>query len=307
MERYTRPLSAGIVSVNGQISDLSEAKISASDRGFLFADSVFETLVAFEYLVLEPLAHFSRLRASADAKLIPIPWADEDLLFEVKTLIEQLGAAKTQIRLVVTGGEGFGLAPATKVQPSKMIYALPATHFPESVYLEGLALKTVQRTRSHSGVKHSDYSEAIVAIKKVKKADFDEILWLNQNSEFIEAATANIFFISREGDSVEIATPPLTQGALAGTVRSRIIRLLEAAKIRVTERPLELSELARFDEAFLTSSVRGLVPVKKIDSHKLSSARDKSVFRKIESLHLTWLESLLGKRVEWNTGKPSAF
>lgn len=307
MVGYKAQIPGGLVAVNGEITALADAKISVSDRGFLFADSVFETLVAFRSVLIDPEPHFARLRQSAEKRRMTVPWSNEELRFEIDALLDQLNCLKTQIRLVISRGNGFGLGSTENLVPTKVVFALPSPSFPAFYYETGIALKTFIRKSSHGGVKQSDYSEAIVAMELAKKENFQDILWLSPNQEFVEASTANIFFVSREGDSVEIATPPLNSGALGGTTRTRLKNLLENAKIKVTERSLDINELARFDEAFLTSSVRGLIPVNQIDTHKMSTARDKSVYRQIERLHLSWLESLLGQRVSWNTGEKDDF
>ena len=89
---------------------------------------------------------------------------------------------------------------------------------------------------------------------------------------------------------------PLQGVGIPGVVR----RLLTEAKIPVTEQVIYADELARFDEAFLCSTVRGLVPLNRIDQHRMSTPRASSVFRHIERLFLTWVESQLGFRVDWN-------
>ncbi len=75
------------------------------------------------------------------------------------------------------------------------------------------------------------------------------------------------------------------------------------AKIRVEERVVYSEEIPRFDEAFICSTVRGLVPVSQIGSHKLHTTRDTSVYQHIHRLYMTWAEVQLGHRVEWTTGK----
>ena len=79
---------------------------------------------------------------------------------------------------------------------------------------------------------------------------------------------------------------------------------MQNAGIPVQEQTIFVDELPRFDEAFVCSTVRGLVPVSTIDKHKLHTARPGSVFRHIERLYMTWVETQLGYRVDWGTGQP---
>lgn len=299
---------SGLVSVNGRITSLAEACIPADDRGFLFGDNVFEVIVAFGTKTLDLDAHLSRLESSADMHDISIPWSRAELRFEIESLLEQSRLPKAYIRLVVTRGCGFGLATSSDLVPNKFIYCLPAKQEKNSLLTDGIKLKRKTSGFTHRGAqaKTGNYIQSISALKQAHQENFDDILWTNSEGEFTEASTSNVFFIGRTGDLVEIATPPSTSGLLLGITRSRIIQLLESAKIPVTERVINWEELARFDEAFLCSTVRGLIPVASIDRHRLHSARSQSVFRHIERLYSTWVETELGYRVNWNTGEKLA-
>ena len=130
----------GIVSINGKIAGSpDEARISVLDRGFLFGDQVFEVLVAFGSKILDQKEHLSRLRKSARALDLSIPWGDGELTLELEALVQRLRARKTYLRLTVTRGEGLTLKPGD-LQPNKIIYALPARVEHKSVYEKGLSL-----------------------------------------------------------------------------------------------------------------------------------------------------------------------
>jgi len=297
-------MNPGIVSVNGQVSSLENACIPADDRGFLFADNVFEVIVGFKDQLLDLDKHLVRLRSSADELGIDLPWSDEDLAFEVTSLAEQFSCDKKYIRLVITRGCGFGLA-VEPIKPNKIIYIMPTKTEVESIYHDGVSLKLKRLPYTERGTtaKTGNYLRSILAMKQARENGYDDILWYNSSEEIAEASTSNIFVIGREGDLVEIATPSVNCGILEGITRATIITLLTNAHIKVTERVIDREEIARFDEAFICSTIRGLIPVKKIDSHKLHTKRRNSVFNHIERLYLTWVESQLGYRVDWNTGK----
>lgn len=294
-----------LININGVITPLDRATISATDRGFLFADNIFETLVAFDGTILNVKQHIDRLRNSAANMEIPIPWSDEELKFDLESMVERTKHRKGILRLVVTRGDGFGISFDSEISPNKYIYSIPAHPEPAWVLKDGIALKLINSQSAKRGpiAKTGNYLSSIVAVKKAKVEGYDDILWSNDDSEITEASTANIYFIGRYGDEVEIVTPSLFSGLLSGITRSTIKRLLERAKIRVEERIIYAEEIARFDEAFVCSTVRGLIPVKKISKHDLTTTRETSVFRHIFKLYMTWAECELGHRVDWNTGK----
>lgn len=295
-----------LISINGTISSLDKASIPATDRGFLFADNIFETIVVFDGKILNLKKHLERLRISAENMRIDIPWTDEELSFELVSIAEQNKLPKGVIRLVVTRGCGFGISFDDHITPNKYIYSLPANVDPTWVQEKGIALKKKKSTGTKRGPssKTGNYLSSIVEVNKAKSDGFQDILWVNSESEVTEASTANIFFIGRYGDEVEIVTPSLYSGLLSGITRATIMELLARAKIRVEERVVYSEEIPRFDEAFVCSTVRGLVPVNKISEHTLHTTRATSVFLHIKRLHDTWAECELGHRIDWNTGKP---
>ena len=296
----------GLISFNNIISLPANATIPALDRGFLYSDQIFEVLVSFKHKILDLAPHLERLRNSADEFDIKIPWSNQELQFELQHLTEQIKSSKTNLRLVVTRGSGMGLQIPSEPKPNKIIYAFPAKIEDPDIYKSGIALKRKRLSFVDRGAhpKTSNYLRSIVGIRDAKIEGYDDIVWSNAEGEITEASTANIFLIGRLGDQVEICTPATNSGILAGITRSTIIRLLTNAGIRVTEGVVYAEELPRFDEAFVCSTVRGLVPVNRIDRHVLHSCRETSVFRKIESLFLTWIQAQLGHRIDWNTGNP---
>jgi len=294
----------GTISVNGVISPAAQAGIPALDRGFLFGDNVFEVIVGFHGKLLDVDRHLARLRRSAAEIELDIPWSDAELTFEIEALASQIPAPKNYIRLVITRGNGLGLNIGDSLAPNRVIYSFAAAQEPTLTYKDGLSLRRrmLPYTERGPSAKTGNYLRSILALKQVKQEGYQDILWTNAAGEVTESSTANIFFIGREGDLVEVATPPAASGILLGITRDTLIQLLTRAKIRVTERIIYADEIARFDEAFLCSTVRGLIPVGKIDAHKLHTARASSVFRHFERLFLTWVESEIGFRVDWNTG-----
>lgn len=293
------------ISVNGHISTPAAARISPLDRGFLFGDNVFEVIVCFHGQTLDLNDHLERLRKSAAMIDLEIPFPNEQLKFEIESLCEMLNTKKGYIRLVVTRGEGLGLKTKAPFTPNRVIYAMETKPENPDIFAHGMKAAVRQQSFTERGAsaKTGNYLKSITELKKVSEQGFEDLIWVNAEGEVTEATTSNIFFIGREGDLVEIATPHAQSGILLGITRKRIISLLTKAQIKVTERPILREEIAGFDEAFLCSTVRGLVPLSQIGRHKLHTARDKAVFRHIERLFGTWVESELGFRVDWNTGE----
>ena len=294
----------GLIAVNGKITAADAAQVPALDRGLLYGDGVFEVLVAFGGQILDLERHLVRLRASAETLQFAIPWSDAELIFELQGMVAQLQKPKTYLRLAVTRGTGLSMKMAAEAKPNRYTYCLPANVEAAKTYRDGLTLKRLVKEGSVRGAapKTGNYLPSVLGMARAAKEGFDEILWTNSEAEITEAATANIFFLVRDGDAVSFATPPAQSGILLGITRATLIELITKAGIPVREQTVFADELPRFDEAFLCSTVRGLVPVAAIDKHKLHTARATSVYRHIERLYLTWVETQVGYRVDWATG-----
>ncbi|NRA43674.1 MAG: aminotransferase class IV [Oligoflexales bacterium] len=294
----------GIIAVNGEYFDPKSASIPALDRGFLFGDNVFEVFVGFKDKVLDLGPHLSRLRQSAELLHLPIPWSDEELKFELLSLAERLDMPKIYLRLVVTRGSGVGLELPNPCVPHKIIYGLPANSLPEKVYREGVRLRLFElpHTERTAMAKTGNYLRSILAMEKAKKEGFSDVMWNNSAGEITEASTANIFFIGRQGDYVTVTTPSVKSGILKGITRATVLSLLQKARIPVEESIIYKDELAKYDEAFLCSTVKGLVPLAQINSHQFHTVRNNSIFKHINRLYQSWVASEIGYYVDWNTG-----
>lgn len=278
-----------LVAINGTIFEAGSAQIPARDRALLFGDGILETIAASGTRLIDFEHHLARLRRAADQCHIQVPWSDAFLQFEIENLLSLSRFARSSIRILLSRGLGSHLLPNGQETTQRYIFCTEAkiSQNPEA---EGIRLKLRKDPwgRRGSQIKSPFYLLTVTALLESKASGYDDVLWVNPDGEITEAGYSNIFLLAREGDLVEIATPPIQAGLLAGVTRARVIELLERSRIPVTERPIPIDELPRFDEGFLSSSVRGIVPILAIDSHRLHSLRPQAVFRQIKRLYSTW-------------------
>ncbi len=283
------------VMINGHIYTELQALVPALDRGFLYGDCIYEIFAVRNGILIDFERHMDRLRNSAKIHEIPVPWPDQILRFDIDNLLSLHPSDYAHIRLVVSRGIGGPLIPCGPMKPERYLYHTP---LPFPVYapdMEGAKLK-IKRHPAHQRddvTKSNNYLWTISRSMESAKEGFDDVLWVNPEGEFTECGTANIFLLSREGDLVEIATPPISSGILPGVTRGRLIELLTLAKIPVTERIVTVEELPRFDEVFICSSVRLLRPVSLIDKHRLHTTRKNAVFWHLHRLYNSWLKKLV--------------
>ena len=206
---------------------------------------------------------------------------------------------KTYIRLVITGGNGFNLYPSAQTQPNKITYLFPA----QKLEKEQLSLQLNERpyTLRKALPKTPYYLPSILALKAARKNGFDDILWLNSQRELTETSTANLFLIKETKQIIEVLTPCVDSGIVAGTMRKTIIDLLRNHHISVQEKKLFEKDLSTISAAFTTSSIKGLIPITTIGNYPMNA--NHPGFHNIKQLFLCWFNRQVSKRMCWNTGK----
>ncbi len=294
-------------SINGQPAE-GPWSISALDRGFLYGESVFESMSAFGDCIVNLDKHLSRLEFSCEYLGIDLPWTLERIGIATRSLAAAADLPRSFVRIYITTGHGWGMPSAPDSQPIWYTFVTPPPmDWRESQRRAGQVGTALQPTdlgytRRDPPPKISAYANAVLPLHRARNNGFDDILWINQDREVVETSAANIFFIGRQGDQLEVVTPSGKSGGLEGIMRGWMIELLTSAGIRTEISTVQIDELPRFDEAFTTSSLRGITPVDRIGRQKLRTSRSGSFFREFERLFQAGITRAIGSQVDWNTG-----
>ena len=274
-------LSGRHVWVDGQLLPASAKHLSAFDRGFQLGDGVFETLRARGGRPTELDEHLERLRRSASGLDIELAAGTEARIAAgIAQLLDAEGLGgpdgDASIRITVSRGSvrTRGLLPIGEAPtPTMAIQAWPVTPPPADHLEHGLHLVTSSIRRdpenplaAHKTTSRADY---VFARLEARRAGADEAVFLTTDGHLSEATTANVFVL--RGD--ELATPALACAILPGTTRSWILGWAASAGLRASESWLTTRDLAEADEAFLSSSVAGILPVTRFDGRAIGSGR----------------------------------
>lgn len=274
--------------IDGRYCSERDAKISVFDHGLLYGDGVFEGIRAYHGRVFRLKEHIDRLFCSAKAILLTIPMSHRELMSAVVETCRKNHLRDGYIRLVVTRGVGtLGLNPNRCKKGSVIIIAGKIQLYPPELYERGMEIITVPTTRSlHSAlnpaIKSLNYLNNILAKIEANNAGCEEAIMLNAEG-FVAECTGDNLFIIRDG---QLATPPLSAGALYGITRRVVMDLAEEAGIRVSEPNLTRYDLFNSDECFLTGTGAEVVPVVKIDGRTIGSGKPGPVTRRlVEQYH----------------------
>ncbi len=264
-----------VVAIDGRLRSEASASVSVFDRGFLFGDSVFEVLRTYAGVPFELGEHLARLERSAAKMGIALPVDERRFAREVGRTLEKAANPESYVRIVVTRGRGpLHIDPRTAVSPTRVIIAAPLLALPGELYSRGVDVVSVRIGRSTdgtraAGAKVSAYVSNMLAFWAAREAGGHEALLVADDGQISEGNSSN-FFVVKDG---EVCTPPLSTGILGGITRAIVERLCGSLGIRFRERLLCTSDVDGADEAFLTSSLREIVPVVGLDERRIGAGR----------------------------------
>jgi branched-chain amino acid aminotransferase len=272
----------GHVWVDGEVRPAETTHLSAFDRGFQLGDGVFETLRAHGGRPTELPEHLARLHRSADGLDIALPDdVDARLADGLTSLLAAEGLdgpdGDASIRITVSRGpyrtRGV-LPPHEDVPATLVIQAWPVDPAPASHLQRGLHLVTSRVRRDPqdplASLKTTSRAEYVYARLEARRAGADDALFLTITNHLSESTSANIFLVRR---GRELATPSLDCAILPGTTRSWLLAWAAGVGLEPVEGRLTRMDLVSADEAFLCSSVAGILPVTQFDGERIDDGR----------------------------------
>ncbi|MFF4173509.1 aminotransferase class IV [Streptomyces sp. NPDC001744] len=247
--------------VNGGLHDAETARVSVLDHGLTVGDGVFETVKAERGETFALTLHLERLARSARGLGLPDPDLDE-VRRACAAVLEANPMELGRLRITYTGG----LSPLGSERGdagASLVVALGETiRRPDST-----AVITVPWTRNErgalTGLKTTSYAENVVALARARERGASEALFANTAGRLCEGTGSNVFVVV-DG---RLLTPPVSSGCLAGITRALAVRWTGAEE---ADLPLEVLESA--DEVFLTSTLRDVQAVHRVDGRELSPA-----------------------------------
>lgn len=261
--------------IDGLAVDPSEARVSVFDRGFLYGDSVFETLRTYGGRPFALDAHLARLAESARRVRIQLPVSLAELGRELRAAAGSGAFSESYLRLMVTRGSGeLGLDPNLASRPLRVLIQGPLNPPSPEKYEHGIAVVSFRAQRptdttAAAGAKVGNYLVAVLAMEQARAHGADEALIVDAEDHVLEGSSSN-FFWAKDG---RLFTPAEDEGILPGITRGAILEIAAARGLRVDFRTPTLSELLEADELFLSSSIRELLPVVRIDGRPIGFGR----------------------------------
>jgi D-alanine transaminase len=272
---------ADVLYFNGRFTTTDERVLGVEDRGFQFGDAIYEV---FKFVDGRPaflFEHFRRMEKSLRQLEIGNPFTEESFVTTMRELIARTSFGDGIVYIQISRGEGkrAHFWPED-LQPTVVAYSR-AFAFPDDVKKErGIKVVTTEDQRWHyCNLKSVNLLGNAIAKKHAQRSGADEAILLADG--FVREGASSNFFAVKNGS---VITHPLDESILPGVVRDRVIGLALSAKIRVDERPLRDAELFDLDEAFITSTTQGVMPISEIDGRVIGNSRRGEVTTQLQQL-----------------------
>ena len=272
---------------NGELVEAEKGCISPYDRGFMLGDGVFDTMSAPKGVPFLFDEHMARLFDNMKKLEITLPYASKDLHGMISKLLDENGLAGTDsyVRTTVTRGINAGGMFYPSTTPTLVIIADRVPDNLDDVRDKGVTCIVSEVPKIVASplneIKSLNFMWSILGMKAAHEAGADECIFFNSDGLLAECCTSNIYIIK---DKV-ILTPPESAGLLPGVTRDYLIALLGKSGITVQKRDITRDELLSADEVFLTSSLRGVVPVSSIEGKSYATV----YIREIQNLYFNSL------------------
>jgi D-alanine transaminase len=268
--------------LNGQVLPLADAKISVEDRGFQFADGVYEAVRLYNGKPFELDLHLQRLERSCGGIRLSLPMQIETLKTEILKLIAHSNVGDGLVYLQITRGPSVRnhLFPAT-AKPTVLFYVRALAPLAELEMTRPYTLLSVPDERwQKCWIKSIALLENILARNAAAAAGADEAIFVD-NGNVTEGSSSNLFMVNKG----VLITAPLGPKILPGITRDVLLECAKTISVSVEERAMKLEEAKRCEEVFITSSTRELVPVSRWDDTKIGDGKFGPITSKLHQVY----------------------
>ncbi|WP_289034358.1 D-amino-acid transaminase [uncultured Roseibium sp.] len=274
------------VYVNGVYLPENQAQISIFDRGFLFADAVYEVTAVLGGKLLDFEAHMARLKRSMHELDMTLPYADEDLLAIHKSLVEKNDLEEGLVYLQLTRGAAdrdFDFSEMTG-EPGIVLFTQAKPLIASTLAQRGQKIILADDLRwGRSDIKTVQLLYSSLMKTRAKKAGADDV-WLCRDGKVTEGSSNNAYIVTENN---EIITRELSNDILHGITRSAVLKVAKLHQMKVIERAFTIEELKSAKEAFSTSASGFVNPVVDVDGLAIGDGVPGAVSSTLREAYLT--------------------
>ena len=285
------------ININGKLIHRKNAKISVFDSGFLLGDGIWEGIRLHKSKLVFIEDHLDRLFASAQGISLDIPFSKKKIFDEIyKVLDKNKMDDNIHIRLVISRGDKITpyQNPNANVGPVNLVIIPEYKKTDPNTYLKGINIGRVPNIRPNESILSPHYNtlsklNCILASIEANKLGYDEGIMNDMNGNISTCNSTNLFFIKNH--TVLTSTG---EYCLNGITRGKAIAICNHNKIKCYEKNFTFKDIKDCNEAFVTGTFAGIIPVSQLEERKLESTNPNSLVNKIRFYYNKKIQDYIG-------------
>ncbi|TVR10051.1 MAG: D-amino-acid transaminase [Salinarimonadaceae bacterium] len=275
-----------IVFVNGAFVPYEEASVPIMDRGFLFADGIYDVAAVIDGKLVDNEAHLARLVRCLRDIGIESPYTIEEWTRHEEELVTRNGLSEGLVYMQVTRGvfERDFAFPPESVKPTVVMFTQAKSIASSKLAKTGAGVITTPDLRwKRRDIKSIALLAQVLAKQEAVRAGVAEAWMVEEDGYVTEGASSTAFIITRDG---RIVTRPLSNAILPGITRRAVMRLAEEQGLAVEERLFTVAEAQDAAEAFFTSASAFVMPAVTIDGKPVGDGKPGPLTKRLRALYL---------------------
>jgi D-alanine transaminase len=282
--------------VNGRFVPHRQAFVHIEDRGYQFADGVYEVIALENGRLIDGTPHFARLKRSLKELQIALPAPLQVLEALTLELCRRNRLSEGFIYLQVSRGVAKRDHPFPKkpVKPSVVITVSPPKKYNPKEYTQGVKVISLTDIRwARRDIKSISLLPNILAKQAAAEAGAKEAWLVEKNGIVTEGASSNAYIVDKSGT---IRTYPVGNYILCGVTRQSVLALARKKGLKVVEKPFSLKEALAAKEAFMTSTTAGVIPITQIDDKKIGTGKPGATASLLLQLYQQYVSTQVRKK-----------
>jgi branched-chain amino acid aminotransferase len=281
------------ININGELFHRNEAKISVFDSGFLLGDGVWEGIRLNQSKLIFINEHMDRLFESAAGISLNIPYTKKKIIDEInKVLLKNSMKDHVHIRLIISRGDKITpyQNPNANVGPINFVIIPEYKKTDPKIYEDGIKIGRVPIIRPSNNILSTHYNtlsklNCILASIEANKLGFDEGIMNDPHGNISTCNSTNLFFIKEN----KVLTSKGNY-CLNGITRGKAIKICQLHNIPLLEEDFTFDDIIDCDEAFVTGTFAGIIPVSKIENRYLKSTNSNSLVNQIRLMYNKYIQ-----------------
>jgi D-alanine transaminase len=273
-----------IVYVNGAFLPEEEARISVFDRGFIFADGIYEVSAVIDGGLVDNDAHLARLERSLREIDLAMPTSKDEIVKLQRELIRRNKLTEGSVYLQVTRGiADREFAFPKDVKPSLVMFTQSRVMIDDPLAKTGIRLKSVPDIRwARRDIKSVTLLAQVLAKQAAAASGCQEAI-MHEDGVVTEGGSSSIFIVNEDG---QIVTRPNSHAILPGITRQSVIRLAREENLSIEERSFTLDEVFAARECFVTSATSLVKAVVEVDGRMIGGGQPGPMARRLRDIYV---------------------